>query len=173
LIGQNDDGGTSVPADSVTGQNFDTSLTVSLTPGSYKVSVMQYDNHAIGPNLSNGFVGKALNGWIDASNNARSSFWAFDILNAGQASVVKPTLKVALGGPYISTAGETINFNPQITYTGVYALSYYWTYGDGTSSSTFTNAHLYSSPGVYNLTLQVRDSINNLTSTDSTAVTVT
>jgi len=56
VINENDDGGTNVPADAVTGSNFDTFLQSTLNPGTYTVSVMQYDNFAAGPNLSNGFT---------------------------------------------------------------------------------------------------------------------
>ena len=56
LIGQNDDGGcTLVNPDPETGQCYDTYFTASLGPGTYTVSVMQYNNFANGPNLSNGF----------------------------------------------------------------------------------------------------------------------
>src|SRR5215813_13417684 len=53
LFGQNDDG-TGVPTD-ITGVAFDTLLTTSLAAGNYTVAVMQFDNFAVGPNLSNGF----------------------------------------------------------------------------------------------------------------------
>src|SRR3982751_233206 len=49
LINENDDGDSNVPADSVTGSNFDTYLQSVLNPGTYTVSVMQYDNFANGP----------------------------------------------------------------------------------------------------------------------------
>jgi len=52
---------------------------------------MQYDNFALGPNLSNGFTYVAepnfTSGWCssgqfcDATGNNRQSDWAFDILN--------------------------------------------------------------------------------------------
>jgi hypothetical protein len=55
LINQNDDGGANVPADSVTGEHYDTYLQDTLGPGTYTVGVMEYPNFAIGPNLSDGF----------------------------------------------------------------------------------------------------------------------
>src|SRR5581483_11751703 len=46
-IGQNDDGDANVPADSVTGSQFDTYLELTtLSAGTYTVSVMEYDNFA-------------------------------------------------------------------------------------------------------------------------------
>lgn len=88
LVGQNDDGIGFVAADTVTGRQYDTFLNVpSLAPGTYTVSVMQYANFAIGPNLSNGFQGSGTTNWIDATGDTRNSSWAFDILNVDQAIV--------------------------------------------------------------------------------------
>lgn len=91
LIDENDDGGGNVPADSVTGDRFDTFLQSSLTPGSYTVSVMDYRNFANGPNLSNGFTGGALSpGFIDVAGDQRDNHWAFDVLNVDSAVVPEP-----------------------------------------------------------------------------------
>ncbi len=78
LINQNDDGGTNVAADSVTGNRYDTFLSSILAPGNYTVSVQAFSNFAIGPNLSNGFGG-------GGSFRNRNTNWAFDILNVDQA----------------------------------------------------------------------------------------
>ena len=78
LIGENDDGGLNVPADSVTGSRYDTFLQAVLGPGNYTVSVAAFSNFAIGPNLSNGFEG-------DGSFGNRTNAWAFDILNVNSA----------------------------------------------------------------------------------------
>lgn len=82
LIGQNDDGGCgAVAADSMTGQCWDTFFNSSLAAGNYTVSVAVYPNFAFGPNLSDGFSGAG-------SFDGRSSGWAFDLLNVGQADQV-------------------------------------------------------------------------------------
>ena len=88
FINQNDDGGSNVPADSVTGSHFDTFLQALLAPGNYTVSVMAFSNFANGPNLSNGFTGTGS--FVDVNSNQRDSHWAFDILNVGAASEVVP-----------------------------------------------------------------------------------
>ena len=116
LIGQNDDGGSSVSADAVTGQRWDTFLQITnLAAGSYTASVMQYDNFANGPNLSDGFredgnisftqrlTGQTSGNFWDVTDHERDSHWAFDILNVAQASTVSSvpepsTMIVALGG---------------------------------------------------------------------------
>jgi hypothetical protein len=98
LINQNDDGGSNVPADSVTGSEFDTYLQSTLTPGSYTVSVMQYDNFASGSNLSDGFsvtndptftsgFGCSNGKFCDVNGDNRNASWAFDILGVDAASV--------------------------------------------------------------------------------------
>lgn len=87
LINQNDDGGSLVPADSVTGAHYDTYLQSLLAPGNYTVSVMAYSNFAVGPNLSNGFTNTGS--FVDFTGNQRDSHWAFDILNVGAATLVR------------------------------------------------------------------------------------
>ncbi len=91
LVNQNDDGGSNVPADSVTGAHFDTFLQSVLGTGNYTVSVMDFANFAVGPNLSNGFTNGALSpGFIDATGNQRDNHWAFDVLNVNSAVVTNP-----------------------------------------------------------------------------------
>lgn len=81
LIDENDDGGSNVPTDPLTGNNYDTFLTALLAPGSYTVSVQAFSNFAVGPNLSDGFQG-------GGSFGGRSSFFAFDILGVDTATQV-------------------------------------------------------------------------------------
>ena len=106
-IDQNDDGGCgSVPMD-ISGVCYDTFLNAALSAGTYTVSVMQYDNFANGPNLSNGFrrdgQGNFTPGFSgcqasqtafeDVSGSAacgRDSHWAFDVLNVASAIQVVP-----------------------------------------------------------------------------------
>jgi len=100
-INQNDDGNSLVPADPVTGQNFDVFLQSSLTAGSYTVSVMQFDNFANGPNLSNGFLntgnptftsffGCSNGRFCDVTASNRTAAWAFDILGVDTATTPQP-----------------------------------------------------------------------------------
>lgn len=102
-VSHNDDGGCGYVAhDSVTGACWDTYFTATLAAGNYTVAVMQYDNFAIRPNLSDGFQrtgeGNFTAGWCsggagifcDVNGDARDSHWAFDILGVEGASVVPP-----------------------------------------------------------------------------------
>lgn len=104
LINQNDDGGPiNVGTDPLTGRAWDTYLSLPLLPaGSYTASITQYDNFAIGPNLSNGFAeqgngnftgpftGHPGGSFYDVSGvptfNQRTNFWAFDVLGATTAT---------------------------------------------------------------------------------------
>jgi hypothetical protein len=79
LIGQNDDGGSLVPADPNTGNQYDTYFSQSLAAGTYTVSISAFSNFAIGPNLSNGFSG-------GGNFMGRESRWAFDVLGANVAT---------------------------------------------------------------------------------------
>ncbi|MGF1640653.1 MAG: DVUA0089 family protein [Rhodospirillales bacterium] len=61
LLAQIDDGPAgSVPVDPVSSGAFDALLTLQLAAGAYTVAVMQYDNAAKGPNLSDGFAQAGL-----------------------------------------------------------------------------------------------------------------
>ena len=86
LIDQNDDG-SGVPADPVTGAAYDTLLEVELDPGNYTVAVSQYSNFAVGPTLSDGFDGSGTLNFEDSTGDFRTSFWAFDVLNVESADV--------------------------------------------------------------------------------------
>ena len=103
-VGQNDDGGCGNVAMDISGTCYDTFLNAALAAGTYTVSVMEYDNFSVGPNLSNGFTrtgqGNFTSGFScvanqtsfrDVSGSAacgRDSHWAFDILNVAAATVV-------------------------------------------------------------------------------------
>lgn len=108
FINQNDDGGCSlVAADALTGQCWDTYFGATLAAGHYTVAIMEYNNFANGPNLSDGFArsgqGNFTAGWFNCSatifcdvsevspGNARDSHWAFDILGVEGATQVPPT----------------------------------------------------------------------------------
>ena len=106
LITQQDDAGCSlVPADALTGRCWDVFLSTTLAAGSYSVSVMEYNNFANGPNISNGFTRQGQGNFTadpaftSCPTNApfedvsgvnpgcqRDSHWAFDILNVAGAT---------------------------------------------------------------------------------------
>ena len=111
FIAQNDDGGCGIVAnDSATNQCWDTFLQAALAAGSYAVTVMQYDNFAIGPNLSNGFDRDGQpnfrNGFFDNLGNQRDGHWAFDVLDVNTASAVGvPGPVVGAGLPGLIASG--------------------------------------------------------------------
>jgi hypothetical protein len=98
-VNQNDDGGSLVAADPVTGMHYDTYLSSVLGAGNYTVSVSQYANFA-GPTLSTAFPGSNTSGFIDVTGHTRTNAWAFDILgveSATQTAVPEPSVLALLG----------------------------------------------------------------------------
>lgn len=90
FITRNDDGGSQVPADAITGLRYDTFLQQLLNPGIYTVAVSQYNNFARGNNLSDGFIHDSEPNFAGGFNS-RTNAWAFDVLNVDQATVPNPT----------------------------------------------------------------------------------
>ncbi len=89
FIDDNDDGSSpDVGIDPVSGNDWDTYLELTALPaGTYTVALSQYNNFAIGPNLSNGFQGSGTSGFVDDDGFTRTSAWAFDILNVAAANL--------------------------------------------------------------------------------------
>ena len=65
----------------------------NLTPGTYTVSIQDYENFAIGPTLGDGFSGAALAGgtFVDVTGHNRDSHWAFDVLGVDSATAPPPS----------------------------------------------------------------------------------
>ena len=96
FIFDNDEGPTA-PVSPVTGSAYDALIQQTLAPGSYMLSLSQFDNIAIGPNLSSGFVeagagnftgafGCSNGSFCDIDGNNRTNAWAVDILNVASAA---------------------------------------------------------------------------------------
>lgn len=97
LINFVDDG--SGVSDPNTKNPFDALLETDLAAGSYTVTLMQYNNFANGPNLSDGFekagqstftevFGCGGTMFCDSEGNQRNGDWALDILNVNTATPV-------------------------------------------------------------------------------------
>jgi len=90
------------------------------------------------------------------------------IIGANSAS--NPTADA--GGPYSGTVGEPIQFDGSASsaINGT-ITSYEWFCGDGSVETGINPTHTYSYPGVYTLTLTVKDEDNNC-GTETTQVTI-
>jgi hypothetical protein len=117
LIGVNGDGA-GVPVDPVTGNAFDALLQFisTLSPGTYRVALTQYDNSANGPTLADGFhedgnpiFTGAMFGcgdgilFCDASPAIRTNQWALDILNVASADEVGAATPLPAALPLFAT----------------------------------------------------------------------
>lgn len=115
-IGDQDDSICSkVAADAVTHQCWDVNYTVQLNPGTYTVSLQQYNNYSVSDQLADGFyyqVAQDLNfrsGFVDEAGNKRNGSWALDILNvspaAAAAAVPEPATLGLMGVAMVGMAG--------------------------------------------------------------------
>jgi len=113
LIGQNDDGGPAHRSIDLSGQAWDTWLSVGgLAAGTYYATIAQYNNFANSTHLSDGFIhdgvadqtftrgltGHNTGQFWDVSGsqyNGRDGHWAFDILNVETAAVPEPSTYLA------------------------------------------------------------------------------
>ena len=65
------------------------------------------------------------------------------------------------GFDVLGIMGETINFNGSLSWDNHYIDSYEWNFGDGTTLTGSNVSHVYTTDGIYNATLTVKDSAGN------------
>lgn len=75
FIVANDDDEDFSAVDLASGEQFDSYISSDLVAGNYTVSITQYANFAVGPNLSDGFEGSG-----ETSFGGRDDHFAFDVL---------------------------------------------------------------------------------------------
>ena len=81
--------------------------------------------------------------------------------------VIKPELRVDIDGPYHALPGEEISFRAIVT-GGYPPYTYYWDFGDGTSSNETNPSHAYSTEGTYTVTLTVHDNYTAVVTVETT-----
>ncbi len=107
LINETDDDVSGhVSSDPVTQQTFDFYLQTTLAGGTYSVAIVQFDNFANGPNLSNGFLETSsdftgsfgcTNGtFCDVTGVNRTANWAFDISQTPAVATPEPAASALL-----------------------------------------------------------------------------
>lgn len=69
--------------------------------------------------------------------------------------------------------GDTMSFKNNSQYNAASRPNFYWTFGDGSSSTQFEPLHIYSNPGAYAVCLTIFDSVNNCTSGYCDSILVT
>jgi hypothetical protein len=81
-------------------------------------------------------------------------------VSGNQAPVVVATANPVSGSPSLTVTFSSVgSYDPE----GV-ALTYNWTFGDGTTSTAANPTHSYSSSGIYSAQLSVSDGVNTSTS---------
>jgi PKD domain len=69
---------------------------------------------------------------------------------------------VNTGGPYAAAVGQPIQFNGSFS-NGVGIVSFFWTFGDGSSATGAFPVKSYAAPGVYTVSLTVTDATGSST----------
>jgi outer membrane protein assembly factor BamB len=75
-------------------------------------------------------------------------------------------------GPYHTIVNTTLQFNG-MAYGGVPEYSWYWNFGDGTTSTEQNPTHIYTTEETFTVTLQVTDSTSASVSDETIAVVTT
>jgi hypothetical protein len=117
LIAANDNGSPDVPADPVTGNQWDAFLFLpSFAPGTYTLALTQADNSAIGPTLSDGFLmagmgnftgdetGNPGGSFFDISGSQRTDQWALDVIGSEAIQMVPEPATVTMAGTALMIA---------------------------------------------------------------------
>lgn len=114
-VGHQDDSVCSkVGTDSVTHQCWDINYSIKLNPGTYTVSIQQWNNYSVSNNLADGFFYQDpqyqnfRNGFVDDADSKRNGLWALDILNvtpAVAAAVPEPASLSLAGVALLGMAG--------------------------------------------------------------------
>jgi PKD repeat protein len=87
-------------------------------------------------------------------------------------SANQPPVAGAFASPESGTAPLDVAFTGTGSDSDGTVVSYEWTFGDGTSSTSQNPAHIYNNPGTYTATLTVTDD-DGATGSDSVVITVT
>ena len=94
---------------------------------------------------------------------------AISLLCLGNAFAADPVADA--GGPYSGIVGQNIYFNGlQSSDPDNDPLSYVWDFGDGTTSTGATPAHVYNVADVYEVTLTIDDGVGSATATTSIVI---
>jgi PKD repeat protein len=119
---------------------------------------------------STGLVGGTSYTYRVRASDAAGNFSGYsNTVTAMTTSAATSPVAVFSGSPTSGTAPLTVNFASSSTGT---ITTYAWNFGDGTSSSAQNPSHVYSTAGVYTVSLTVSGSAGSNTKTYTNYVTV-
>ena len=95
--------------------------------------------------------------------------WAIDEVVITVLDITNPIANA--GQDHTVNIGATVTFDAGGSSDNVGITSYDWDFGDGTTGTGKTTAHIYANPGTYTVTITVKDAANN-SATDTLTVTV-
>jgi PKD repeat protein len=97
---------------------------------------------------------------------------ATSIATVTTAPAAPPALQVDAGGPYLGAPGQPVTLTASAPVSASGQYQYQWTFGDGTSGSGQSLAHIYATDGAFIVTLTVTDRNSGRSGMDTTTVTI-
>jgi len=115
---------------------------------------------------------------ISLEGEIRLYFKSVDVAGNSEATKME-TIKIDKTPPVLkagrsrgATAGVLVTFDASTSTDNIGIVSYEWDFGDGAKAYGKIVTHIYTNPGIYTVTLIVKDSAGN-TATQAISVTVT
>jgi PKD repeat protein len=104
--------------------------------------------------------------------NVRGALYGLSRITEIEAFQVNVPPTISILGTYTGAPGDIINFNSSAVDSDGRIMSYQWNFGDNTTGTGATPAHVYTTAGTYTVTLRVTDDSGE-TSTATKTVKIT
>jgi PKD repeat protein len=117
-----------------------------------------------------GYKNVTLLAYLTANTSITNTSTVTSYINVGGVTPPAPIIAYFNATPTIASVGYPVSFTAIVANN---PTTYSWSFGDGTSSSLASPTHIYTSIGVYNVSLVVSNSGGSATSTRDNYVTIT
>ncbi|MGD0089468.1 MAG: PKD domain-containing protein [Planctomycetota bacterium] len=102
---------------------------------------------------------------LTATNTVGTDTESLILTIAGAGTPTAPTVTSPLSPPQPVAAGQPVTLSTAASDPGVDLLLYTWDLGDGTTGVGSSVTHIYTSPGVYSVTVTISNGVSSTTET--------